>query len=168
MKQIQLTQGRVALVDDEDFDQVSKYRWYCGLDRWRAYAISGFGFYVNNTRKRITVRMHRLIMNAGRGQEVDHINGNGLDNRKGNLRLCTKVGNGANRRSAIGSSSKYLGVSGSKTRKSWLVQIQSGGMGMYLGVYASEVEAAKAYDVAARKYHGEFARLNFPGAEHGS
>jgi len=105
--------------------------------------------------------MHREIMDAPAGMEVDHINGNGLDNRKCNLRLATSSQNKRNqRKQRRKTSSKYKGVYWHKRDKVWVVRIQAEGKEKYIGSYKTEQEAALAYNEAALKYHGEYAKLN--------
>ena len=106
--------------------------------------------------------MHRQILNAPAYMLVDHINGNGLDNRKANLRLATGVQNGYNRRKTRKRTwSKYKGVTFDKRRKKWQAKIVVNGRKQYLGSFNNQLDGARAYDRAARKYHGEFAALNF-------
>ena len=108
------------------------------------------------------VWMHREIMKAGDREFCDHINHNGLDNRRANLRLATRSRNAWNRRKAkIKSRSKYKGVSWYNMGKRWNARIQVNRKAKFLGIFADEIEAAKAYDRAARKCFGEFAKLNF-------
>ena len=104
--------------------------------------------------------MHRVIMDAPKGMHVDHINGNGLDNRRENLRLCTNSQNHMNRKTHRDSSSKYKGVSWNKRNSKWQAYIGSGIKRKNLGYFASESDAAKAYDIKAKECFGEFARLN--------
>ncbi|MBA7655390.1 hypothetical protein ES703_63294 [subsurface metagenome] len=107
--------------------------------------------------------MHRQIMNPPREMLVDHINYNGLDNRKANLRLATLTQNNRHtRRTMNPGSSKYKGVCWYNREKRWAVRITANGKNIPLGYFKDEIEAAKAYDKAARKYHGDFAALNFP------
>jgi len=112
--------------------------------------------------KRKTIMMHRFILNAPRHLVVDHINHNGLDNRKSNLRLCTRAENSRNRRSFNNKSSRYKGVSWDKQRKLFLAAIRCNGKYYNLGRFKSETAAAKAYDKKTRELFGEFAYLNFP------
>lgn len=107
--------------------------------------------------------MHREILNVPAGLECDHINGNSLDNRRANLRAATRQQNcWNNRKRKPNSLSKYKGVSFSKRGKPWKATLTVDGNWIYLGSYNSEKEAAKAYDKAAKKHFGEFAKLNFP------
>lgn len=155
---IPLTQGKVTKVDQRDFEKLRNYKWCIRRERMTCYAI-------RNQRTRSGVKcfiMHRVIMNPPEGMVVDHINGDGLDNRRANLRVCTIQQNSCNRRIIEKGTSRYKGVSRSKGSKKWRAIIYSKNEQIDLGHFETEIEAANAYDAAALKYHGRFARLNFP------
>lgn len=155
MKTIPLSQGKVALVDDEDFERINQFKW-CAAKNCNAY------YAVRNTyNPKIRIIMHRVILNAKKGDEIDHRNGNGLDNRKDNLRFCTPSQNHQNRRLMKGGTSKYKGVDWFKREKKWRSKIVVNKKAIYLGLFDSEIEAACVYDTAASRYFGEFARFNF-------
>lgn len=161
MKQIPLTQGQFAIVDDADFAELSKYKWYAKHEPHTWYAMRDTG---SRTHK-IRIRMHRYLLGAASCQDVDHINSNGLDNRKINLRLCTRSENIRNARKRTNCSSLYKGVHWHKTGCKWQSKIYVNGSSISLGLYEYEQEAAKAYDSAAIKYFGEFANINFKREE---
>ena len=159
---IQLTNGMTALVDDDQFDLLMQYRWSAVSFRGGKYWYAGFMPW-NGGGKRRTIFMHRMIANPPAGLVVDHINGNTLDNRVANLRVCTRGQNAINRKkSTTPTSSVYKGVSWSKN--AWQAAVCVGQKHQYLGRFKSERDAAIAYDVAAAKVFGEFANLNFPVA----
>lgn len=156
MKEIQLTQGKVALVDDDDFDHLNQFTWNAQKIHNNWYACRSVW-----TPKRKGISMHRQLMNIWDGKVlVDHVNKNGLDNRKSNLRLCTASQNCSNKRSYTGSSSRFLGVTYVKKRKKWRAAIHKGEVKKFLGEYMIEEDAALAYNNAAKIFHGEFANLN--------
>lgn len=146
MRQIQLTQGQFALVDDADFEKVNQFKWK--FNAGIGYAMRG-GTY-----------MHRFIIDAPKGVKVDHKNGNKLDNRKENLRLASDTDNVRNRSKAEGCTSEFKGVY--RKRNKWHAAIKAEKGTVSLGSFHEEKDAALAYDVAARKYFGEFAKPNFP------
>jgi hypothetical protein len=151
--------GRVAIVDDGDYDLVMQHRWHVREARRPSGRVSG-PYAITNYGK-TTIFMHNLIMGRTR---IDHANGNGLDNRRSNLRPATNGQNMANRRPNIHSSSPYKGVGWKSSSGKWQARIRVDGTRYTLGFFDSEREAAEAYDAAARVAFGEFARLNFPDA----
>ena len=160
--EIPLTQGKIALIDDDDYEEISKYKWFANKRGKTYYAIRN-STYENG--KRYLIYMHSIIAGTPKGMETDHMNGNGLDNRKENLRFCSPMENTYNRpemKRKTPKFSKYKGVYWRKSRNKWHVRIQANGKREYVGMYDDEIEAAKAYDAAAKKFHGEFAYLNFP------
>ena len=160
MREIPLTQGKVAVVDDADYEWLSRYRWMASMARagyWRAVR------WVGTRAKHRAVFMHREIIGAQPGQLVDHRNGDGLDNRRANLRACSSRQNQQNRRGSWAASG-YKGVHQLHRllSKPWVAQIQVEGRSMHLGYFATPEEAAEAYDAAATTHFGDFAYLNFP------
>lgn len=153
-KQIKLTRGYYALVDDEDYEYLNQFKWYPAFDNNNIYAIRA----PTMVEGCLLIRMHWDVMG---GKGIDHVDGNGLNNQKSNLRFCTSAENNHNRRPVKNSSSKYKGVSWDKSAKKWRAQIKINDKSFPLGRYSNEIEAAKAYDREAIKHHGEFARLNF-------
>jgi hypothetical protein len=153
MKNISLTQGKFAMVDDEDYEYLNRHKWYFE----KGYAARKEGV----IRGKITY-MHRVIMQTPDGMDTDHINGNKLDNRRENLRVCTHAQNTRNRNYQINNTSGYKGVSFDKSRNKWHVAIKVNGLHINKGRYDTVEEAARAYDEAARYYFGEYAGLNFP------
>jgi len=156
---IKLTRGLYAIVDARDFIHLRNYKWYAKVSFGTFYAVRSF--YENGRKKHIS--MHRQIMNSPKGKCIDHENQNGLDNRRCNLREATKAQNNRNRRKVAGlGSSIYKGVMWYKSRNKWCAEIKVDGRKIFLGYFENEIDAAKAYDAAARIYHGQFASLNFP------
>jgi hypothetical protein len=153
-KQIKLTKGMTAIVDDEDYERLSSFKWFFMGNKYAARNIR-----CDNGKQR-PLWMHREIINASEGMQVDHINGNKLDNRRENLRLCTQSQNLGNRTYSGDFSSKYKGVSFSKKRNKWTSGIRINTKRIYLGLYEDEVVAANAYNHAARRLFGEFSLLN--------
>ncbi len=159
MKTIPLTQGQVALVDDEDYERLSKFKWYAQRQRDTFYA-------KRNVRlpdgKRAALKMHREILGLTDPKIlVDHRDHDGLHNWRHNLRMCNKQQNMRNQRKHQGTTSVYKGVSFVNREKKWVSQIGINKKRIRLGYFSFEVDAARAYDAAALKYFGEFACLNF-------
>jgi hypothetical protein len=152
---IELTQGKVALVDDRDFEYLNQWKWQAMQNSGTWYAVRT----IYSPCKK-SIKMHRLITGAPDGMLVDHFNMDGLDNRRANLRVCTKAENMCNRGKQANNTTGFKGVFRSKDR--YLVQITVDGRIKSIGRYATPEEAARVYDQAALKYHGRFARLNFP------
>lgn len=154
---IPLTQGYVAVVDEEDFESVSAHCWHVQVDKRRPsiqYARRDVGD--------SAVFMHQQILGFPKGCEIDHINGNGLDNRKKNLRKSSKSQNHQNQIIRGDSKTGFKGVSRYSNRPGlWRARISVGGKRLHLGCFSSPEEAARAYDEAAEKHFGEYAKLNF-------
>jgi len=152
-KEIPLTRGKVALVDVEDFEWLSEFKWHLGVN----------GYASTNTRKEdgsyTRVYMHRMIMNPPTNMVVDHINRNKCDNRKENLRIVTYTQNTWNTTSKNTNTSEYKGVS-KTSRGKFMVQITAVGKERYIGSFTNEIAAANAYNYHARKYYDEHAYLN--------
>lgn len=153
-REIVLADGRVAVVDAADYELVSRWKWY----------YHGKGYAIAHSSGRANWRMvfmHRLLLLPEPDQHIDHVNGNGLDNRRANLRLCTRAQNNANARSR-GQTSRYKGVCWDQQRSSWSSKTCTNGRTVNLGRFLDEIDAARAYDAAAASIFGPFARLNFP------
>ena len=151
---IPLTQGKFAIVDAEDYDRINQYQWYACKCKST--------FYACRTEGGKTIRMHREIMRAPKGLICDHINHNGLDNHRSNLRLCTHAQNCYNQQASSSGTSIYKGVSWHKCRRKWSARIRCDRKFYNLGDYENEVEAAMVYDDKAVELFGEFACLNLP------
>lgn len=162
MKQIPLSQGLFALVDDEDFEYLNQFKWSAVKDGKTYYAVRNFTMSKN---KRVFIKMHRLILGLTNPEiQGDHIDHNGLNNQRCNLRACINLENQRNRRKRENAKSKYKGVyEGKKGKKgiTWRARIWVNGKNIGSGVFKSEIEAAKKYDEMAKFYYGEFANLNF-------
>lgn len=155
--EVRLFGGLVALVDSADVELVSGYRWHANVKPHTTYARTSVAMPGGGQRD---VVMHRLIMNAPDGVEVDHRNRDGLDNRRANLRLATRQQNSVNRAAGGGTAGDYKGVSWDGARGLWRARIKVDGRRRCLGRFKSEWEAAHAYNAAALAAWGEFAHLN--------
>jgi len=153
MKEIKLYSGKVALVDDADFDMLSTIKWYDHVTRIATYArASKSGNYM---------LMHRLIMQADKGLVVDHINGNTLDNRRSNLRTVTQKTNTHNRQYSSTETSAYLGISKPKNKTYWVAYVGDPLLGnIRLGSYPTEKEAMQARDRYIVTYGDTTSQLN--------
>lgn len=147
MKKIPLTRGQHALVDDVDYEALSTFKWM--------YHNSGYASRTMNH-----IMMHRVIMGAAKGELVDHINGNKLDNRRENLRIATRSQNNANTVKRKDNTSGYRGVSKEHRGKRYRVQIQHNGKKIAICGFKTPEDAAKAYNQIAKELHGDFAKLN--------
>jgi len=154
---IPLTQGKYAIVDPDDYFRLSKFKWYVVYGGSTYYAVRTI--FIEGKRHRLP--MHRAILKVADSLVVDHINHNGLDNRKANLRVATVAQNAWNAERPTGRSG-YRGVSFDRRVGKWRVIISCCGKRKRLGYFSDKHEAAKVYDQAAKKYHGKFAILNFP------
>lgn len=152
----------VALVSDEDYERVNQYKWSFDPDSRGGYAVRKVFVERDGQRQQRKIMMHRFILGAPVGWDVDHGNHNGLDNRRGNIRLATRSQNCANRGAKPNSGSQYKGVHWHKRDKRWHASICVSGAKKFLGSFTDEESAALAYDAAALAAWGEFAHLNFP------
>ena len=155
---IPLTKGLFAIVDLVDYDHLMQWRWQASAQHhkgWRAKRCS------KKLGKQFSVLMHRQIMDCPKGMVIDHINGNALDNRRANLRICTSQQNSFNiRKRKPGKYSEFKGVH--PNRAKWRACIMKEGKYIHIGNFETEQDAALAYDAMARLIFGQFAHLNFP------
>ena len=154
MKEIPLTQGKVAIVDDEDFEKLNQYKWCAHWNGHHWYATRS----VKKNGKSIMIYMHREIINAPKGIPVDHRDGNGLDNCKENLRLCTQQENCRNRKFNKNNKFGIKGVSWNRNTGKFRATIQADGKQIHLGLFNVLGDADSAYRIAEEKYFGEFAQ----------
>lgn len=160
MKLVPLTRGYEAMVDDEDYDRIMLYKWQSLIVTDNC--IYGVRSTWDKIRKRTgqTILLHNFIVPPPEGFTNDHIDRNGLNCQKANLRFATKAQQMTNRIRVKRTDNIYRGVF--KNKKNWMVQLRSNGILYHGGTFKNEIEAAKIYDELAKKYHGEFAILNFP------
>jgi hypothetical protein len=153
MEEIKLTRGFVALVDDEDYEYINQWKWCVTECKGRRYATRAY----KENGKNHYLFLHRVIMQTPINLVVDHMDHNGLNCQKHNMRNCTRKQNLQNKLPQKNSSSKYLGVSYSKEMKKFRADIND----VFLGYFPDELDAAKAYDAKALETYGEYANLNF-------
>lgn len=159
MKVIKLPQNKVVIVDDEDFDHLNQWKWNIHTTKWTSYA-KRINYNSNGTKT--IVYMHRQIMGVtDRSIVCDHIDHNGLNNQRSNLRVCSVSQNNSNRTIKKGkTTSRFLGVYFYKPRNKFVAKLTNNHKSNHLGYFTSEVEAALAYNKKAIETHGEFAKLN--------
>lgn len=148
--EVLLPGGRTALIDDADAPEILRYSWY----------VNSKGYAERSAGRRRKVIMHRQLMEGCTAPEIDHVNGNKLDNRRVNLRGVTASQNQMNKGKQPNCTSRYKGVSWNKAARKWMARITKDGSTRYLGSFESEREAARIYNKAARELFGEYARLN--------
>lgn len=159
MKRIPLTQGKFALVDDSDFEYLMQWKWHVRKDCHTYYASVNTP-HRRGKLKRWQIGMHVMLMNPPKGYVVDHIDHNGLNNQRSNLRICTALGNAQHAKIRKDNTSGFKGVSWHKPNKQWIVYINVSKNRIFIGGFKDKIKAAKAYNRAAKKYHGEFAFFN--------
>ena len=156
MKNIKLTNGGVFGVDDCDHPLVSQFKWRSGGVKDKIYPVRWM-----NNKKHILQKVSQFIMKAPRGLVVDHINGDTLDNRRSNLRICTKQQNGWNRGKTLRvTTSKYKGVHFDRRTKKWRAMIKYNNRKMHIGSFKNERDAARGYDHKAAELFGKYAKTN--------
>jgi len=160
-RRIPLTQGKFAIVDQQDYERLAKYKWHAARHGRSCYAQRGTGSAKSGKRKKHLVMMHREILNVGEDKLIDHKNHNGLDNRRANLRAATWEENCWNKRKPKAHcSSRYKGVMWDKRRGKWQAQIGYKSKKIFIGYFEDEKSAARAYDTKARELFGDYASLN--------
>lgn len=163
-KELKLTQGYVALVDEGDYEMLVRFKWSAHVKKRKDGSVLNVYAVRGERRGGVShpVLLHRALLGAQRGVDIDHIDGDGLNNTRGNLRVCSRSQNNHNSRLRPDNTSGYKGVAWSKASRKWRAYIAiSTGERRHLGLFSSAVAAAGAYDLAAMKYFGEFARTNF-------
>jgi hypothetical protein len=155
IRYIPLTRGKFAIVDAADYEWLSQYKWLATGNEKR-------GFYAARRVGQTMLLMHRAIMQPPAGMVVDHLDGNGLDQRRANLRVCSQRQNSHNCKPTRWTSSRFKGVYFCKAMRKWVATIGYEGRSIHLGSFDDEAQAARAYDRKARALFGEFAYLNFP------
>lgn len=160
MKRISLSQNKFALVDDEDFEFLNKWKWSLFASRDKRYY--AFRQVLCSDGKRRSLLMHRLLLGlqCGDSRQIDHVDTDGLNNTKDNLRICSDLENHRNRGLQTNNSSGYKGVSWHKKDKKWRARLSLFKKEIWIGNFDTAKEAASAYNRIALKYHGEFANLN--------
>ncbi len=161
MKEITLTQGKVAIVDDQDYERLKVYRWRAWFKGNYWYAVTTI---TDSGGQRRNIEMHRMVLGYGYGDkaEIDHKNRDGLNNTRLNLRDATRTQNRQNQAVRADSQSGFKGVSYCKREGNWRARITVNGKRQTLGYYDNPLDAATAYDAAAMQHFGEFAVTNVP------
>lgn len=154
--------GLAVLVDEADAEWVQRFAWFVIPDHRTFYALRCVWFGRHVRPHQIQFRMHRELMAVPDGMVVDHIDGNGLNNSRSNLRVCTVTENVRNRQLSLTNTSGYIGVAFFPRTGRWKATIGSVHGNRHLGYFSTALEAALAYDAACRELRGEFAHLNFP------
>ena len=160
-RKIPLTQGKFAIVDPQDYPHLSKYKWRLCRTKGKNVLYAERSIHLPNG-KYSRILMHRQLIDCPEGHVIDHVNTSGLDNRRANLRNCTTMQNTWNSKPEKGATSPYKGVSWCKAMRQWEAGITVQGRRIQLGFFDDEIEAAQAYDRAARQHFGPYAYLNFP------
>ena len=150
MKKIPLTQGKFALVDDEDFDWLNQWKWHYG---GRGYAVRT----VNHSEK---IYMHRVLLKPSKGKETDHKNMNRLDNRKNNLRICDARQNQLNTNPNSRNTSGYRNIYWNTGARKWCIYLRINKKNKFMGYFLNKIDAVRKYNKIVKDYYGEFARLN--------
>lgn len=156
MKEIHLTQGIVALVDDADYEWLNKWKWHA---LWGGTSST---YYAARDVGKVTILMHRLILDAPNGFDVDHIDHEGTNNQCSNIRVVTRGQNLQNSRMLMNNTSGYRGVVWLKGERKWIAQIRKDYVCIRIGRFTNIIEAARAYDAKALELYGPYAWLNFP------
>jgi len=161
MVEIPLTKGKIALIDDEDYEKVSRHKWHICKSKWgQIYAVTDTK---TDTGRKIKKAMHRLILDVNISfhiLQIDHISGDGLDNRRFNLRICTPFQNAGNQKISKNNTSGYKGVGWDIVKKMWRSCIKINGKTLHLGYFRNKIDAAITYNNVAVKYWGGFAKIN--------
>jgi hypothetical protein len=162
MKLLPLTKDKFALVDDDDYYWLSQWNWFAVEIKNTWYARRSKKKGVLRSNEKYEIYLHRIVMRCSNIDFViDHLDKNGLNNQKENLRICTKSENNKHTSSHKNSSSQYLGVSYDKNRNKWSANLMNNGKKILFKRYNTEIEAAKAYDITAKTQFGVYANLNF-------
>lgn len=164
-RKIPVGKGLFAIVDSRDYKSLVNHKWHHKRSEHSIYAYTN----INTGRRRKNGKflyygmpMHRMILDPPKNSFVDHIDGNGLNNTRKNIRVCTQTQNAKNRHRQKSSKAPYKGISFCKQSKKWRPRISVKGKNISFGLFSCPVAAARAYDEKAIQHHGEFARLNFP------
>jgi len=158
-RRIPLTQGKFAIVDAEDYERIAGYKWFAARFERGFYALRTGK---DNKGRQRNVRMHREILGEPKGKIIDHINHNGLDNRRANIRVVTRQQNTWNKRKQRGNcSSQYKGATWLKRAGKWQARITCNGKSIFIGYFDDQISAARAYDAKAAELYGDYAALNF-------